>query len=94
MALQDGKPWLAFSIQGGDAQDQHLLQFFLNIVELGMSLQVAATLPAFISDQLRVSFERHVSEQGGPVAQRTHLALRAQRVGEAGLKAKLWRWHH
>ncbi len=33
IALEDGKPLLAFSVQGGDTQDQNLLQFFLNVVE-------------------------------------------------------------
>ena len=65
MALKDGKPWLAFAVQGGDAQDQHLLQFFLNIVEFGMSPQEAAESPAFLSDQMRESFENHVSKPGG-----------------------------
>ncbi|HSF55425.1 MAG TPA: gamma-glutamyltransferase, partial [Algoriphagus sp.] len=31
MALKDGKPLLAFAVQGGDSQDQNLLQFFLNV---------------------------------------------------------------
>jgi gamma-glutamyltranspeptidase/glutathione hydrolase len=32
LALKDGKPFLAFAVQGGDSQDQNLLQFFLNVV--------------------------------------------------------------
>ena len=28
LALKDGKPYLCFSVQGGDSQDQNLLQFF------------------------------------------------------------------
>ena len=39
LALKDGKPFLAFSVQGGDSQDQNLLQFFLNVVEFGMNVQ-------------------------------------------------------
>ena len=42
LALKDGKPFLAFAVQGGDTQDQNLLQFFLNVVEFGMTLQEAA----------------------------------------------------
>src|SRR5690606_12466319 len=30
LALKDGKPFLSFAVQGGDTQDQNLLQFFLN----------------------------------------------------------------
>jgi gamma-glutamyltranspeptidase/glutathione hydrolase len=40
MALRDGKPWLAFSVQGGDGQDQDLLQFLINVVDFGMTPQV------------------------------------------------------
>src|SRR4029079_2417050 len=39
LALRDGKPYIAFAVQGGDSQDQNLLQFFLNIVEFGMTVQ-------------------------------------------------------
>ena len=42
MALKDGKPFLSFAVQGGDTQDQNLLQFFLNVVEFGMNVQQAA----------------------------------------------------
>ena len=42
LALKDGVPWMAFSVQGGDSQDQNLLQCFLNIVEFGMTPQQAS----------------------------------------------------
>ena len=42
LAFKDGKPWLAFAVQGGDSQDQNLLQFFLNVAEFGMTPQEAA----------------------------------------------------
>jgi gamma-glutamyltranspeptidase/glutathione hydrolase len=64
LATKNGVPWLAFAIQGGDAQDQHLLQYFLNIVEFGMTPQEAAEAPAFVSEQMRESFEQHVSKPG------------------------------
>ncbi|HXB94648.1 MAG TPA: gamma-glutamyltransferase, partial [Puia sp.] len=32
LALKDNKPYLCFSVQGGDTQDQNLLQFFLDMV--------------------------------------------------------------
>jgi gamma-glutamyltranspeptidase/glutathione hydrolase len=31
MALKDGRPYLSFAVQGGDSQDQNLVQFFLNM---------------------------------------------------------------
>lgn len=55
MALKDGKPFLCFSVQGGDTQDQNLLQFFLNIVEFGMTVQEATEAPNINSDQLWLS---------------------------------------
>jgi gamma-glutamyltranspeptidase/glutathione hydrolase len=55
LALKDGKPFLCFSMQGGDTQDQNLLQFFLNVVEFGMNVQEAAEAPNINSDQLWLS---------------------------------------
>jgi gamma-glutamyltranspeptidase/glutathione hydrolase len=37
IAMKDGKPFLSFAVQGGDSQEQNLLQFFLNIVECDSS---------------------------------------------------------
>ena len=56
LAFKDGKPWLAFAVQGGDTQDQNLLQFFLNVVEFGMTPQQAAEAPNFTSCQMHDSF--------------------------------------
>jgi gamma-glutamyltranspeptidase / glutathione hydrolase len=55
MALKDGKPYLSFAVQGGDTQDQNLLQFFLNMVEFGMTVQEATEAPNINSDQLWLS---------------------------------------
>ena len=59
LAFKDGKPWLAFAVQGGDTQDQNLLQFLLNIVEFGMTPQQAAEAPNFNSWQMHDSFGKH-----------------------------------
>ena len=64
LAFRDAKPWLAFSVQGGDTQDQNLLQFFLNVVEFGMTPQEAAEAPNLVSYQMFSSFGEHVSEPG------------------------------
>jgi gamma-glutamyltranspeptidase / glutathione hydrolase len=64
LAVKDGKPWLAFAVQGGDTQDQNLLQFFLNVVEFGMTVQEAAEGPNITSYQMRSSFGEHESEPG------------------------------
>ena len=64
IALQDGKPYMAFSVQGGDGQEQWLLQFFLNIVEFGMDVQQATEAANFESFQLHSSFGDHYSQPG------------------------------
>ena len=64
MALQDGKPVLAFSVQGGDTQDQNLLQFFLNMVEFEMDVQQAVEAHNFTSYQMQSSFGGHDSQPG------------------------------
>jgi gamma-glutamyltranspeptidase / glutathione hydrolase len=55
LALKDGKPFLSFAVQGGDTQDQNLLQFFLNVVEFGMTVQESVEAPNFNSYQLYLS---------------------------------------
>jgi len=64
MALQDGKPVMAFSVQGGDTQEQSLLQFFLNMVEFGMNVQQAVEAHTFTSFQMQSSFGAHQAEPG------------------------------
>lgn len=64
MALKDGRPFLSFAVQGGDSQDQNLLQFFLNVVEFGMNVQQAVEAPNITSYQIRSSFGAHLSEPG------------------------------
>jgi len=64
LALKDGKPLLGFAVQGGDSQDQNLLQFFLNIVEFGMTVQESAEAANFNSYQMRNSFGDHATQPG------------------------------
>jgi gamma-glutamyltranspeptidase/glutathione hydrolase len=64
LALKDGKPFLVFSVQGGDTQDQNLLQFFLNVVEFGMTVQEATEAANITSYQMRDSFGEHESFPG------------------------------
>jgi gamma-glutamyltranspeptidase/glutathione hydrolase len=64
IALKDGKPFLSFAVQGGDTQDQNLLQFFLNMVEFDMNVQQAAEAPNITSYQIRSSFGEHRAEPG------------------------------
>lgn len=64
LALKDGKPYLAFAVQGGDSQDQNLLQFFLNIVEWGMDVQEACEAANINSFQQHDSFGNHEIRPG------------------------------
>ena len=64
LALKDGKPWLVFSVQGGDTQDQNLLQFFLDVLEFGMTVQQASEAANITSYQMRDSFAQHESFPG------------------------------
>ena len=64
LALKDGKPVLSFAVQGGDNQDQNLLQFFLNVVEFGMTVQEAAEAANMNSYQMRSSFGDHTARPG------------------------------
>jgi len=64
MALRNGKPFLSFAVQGGDTQEQNLLQFFLNIVEFGMDVQQATEAANINSYQVHSSFGNHAMQPG------------------------------
>ncbi len=65
LALKDGKPFLSFAKQAGDEQDQLLLQFFLNIVEFGMTVQESTEAPSFKTLQMYSTFGLHEKDPGG-----------------------------
>lgn len=64
LALKNGRPYLSFAVQGGDTQDQNLLQFFLDVVEFGMNVQQACEAPNFNSYQMHNSFADHKTFPG------------------------------
>jgi len=64
LALKRNEPFLCFSVQGGDTQDQNLLQFFLNVVEFDMTVQEACEAANITSYQMRSSFGEHKAEPG------------------------------
>ena len=55
---------MGVAVQGGDAQDQNLVQFFLNMVEFDMNVQQAVEAANINSYQMRGSFGRHASNPG------------------------------
>lgn len=64
LALKDGKPFISSAVQGGDSQDQNLLQLFLNVVEFGMNVQEACEAANIVSYQMKSSFGEHLAEPG------------------------------
>jgi gamma-glutamyltranspeptidase/glutathione hydrolase len=81
MALKDGLPYLSFGVQGGDSQDQNLLQFFINVVDFEMTVQQATEATNLNSFQMRSSFGAHESRPGRLlVASSTPDSVRAELV--------------
>ncbi len=66
MALKEGKPFLSFAVQGGDTQEQNLLQFFLNVVEFKMNVQEACEAANINSNQLWLSLGGTKTEDRKP----------------------------
>ncbi|HEY1876550.1 MAG TPA: gamma-glutamyltransferase family protein [Rhizomicrobium sp.] len=59
LVKKGGKAWLAFGSMGGDQQDQWQLQFLLNRLVFGMSLQKAIEAPKFSSEHFPGFFAPH-----------------------------------
>ncbi len=59
MALKDGLPVVSFGTPGADTQPQTQLQFFLNFIEFGMTVQQALEQPTVISNSFRDSYHPH-----------------------------------
>jgi gamma-glutamyltranspeptidase/glutathione hydrolase len=92
MALKDGKPYLSFAVQGGDSQDQMLLQFFLNVVEFGMNVQEAAEADNFLSFQLHDSFGDHKKEPGRLAVNDSLSEWTQDQLGRMGYKVEVGIW--
>lgn len=89
IALKDGKPFLSFAVQGGDSQDQNLLQFFLNMVEFGMNVQEAVEAPNINSYQMKGSFGKHESEPGRLLINEDTPQYVRQKLSEMGYKLEI-----
>lgn len=86
LALKEGKPFLSFAVQGGDSQDQNLLQFFLNVVEFGMNVQQACEAPNFNSFQMRSSFDKHETRPGSMLMNESTTPAIRQALEKMGYK--------
>ena len=60
LAVKDGRPFMVFGTPGADTQPQTQLQFFLNVVEFGMSVHEALEQGAAISNSFRDSYDPHI----------------------------------
>ena len=86
MALKDGKPFLSFAKQAGDEQDQLLLQFFLNMVEFGMTVQESCEAPSFKTFQMYSSFGEHEKRVGALTLNSAMPAWVRKDLGRMGYK--------
>ncbi len=80
---RDGKLRMAFGSPGGDCQDQWALQFLLNVLEFGMSLQEAVEAPTFWTAHIPSSFYPRAAEPGavyleGRIGKTAHAELAAR----------------
>lgn len=90
LALKDGKPFLSFAVQGGDSQDQNLLQFFLNVVEFDMNVQEAVEAANMNSLQMQSSFGAHEIKPGHMILREdTPNWIRAELV-KKGYNMEFW----
>jgi gamma-glutamyltranspeptidase / glutathione hydrolase len=83
LVLKGGEPWMVFGTPGGDQQDQWTLQFFLNVVDFGMSIQEALDAPSFHSQHFPSSFYPRAQHPGrlvveGRIEEEVREALRAR----------------
>lgn len=90
IALRDGDPWLAFSVQGGDSQDQNLLQFFLNIVEFGMNVQQATEAANVNSYQMHASLGVRATQPGRLVMRADSPGSVVRELERMGYLVELW----
>lgn len=86
LAMKDGKPFLSFAKQAGDEQDQLLLQFFLNVVEFGMTVQESCEAPSFKTLQMYSSFGDHEKVPGGLTLNSSMPAWVRKDLGRMGYK--------
>jgi gamma-glutamyltranspeptidase/glutathione hydrolase len=91
MALRNGRPYLSFAVQGGDSQDQNLLQFFLNVVEFGMDVQQAVEAANINSYQMHSSFGSHRTEPGRLVVREDTPRWVQSELQRMGYRIEAWK---
>ncbi len=91
LVMRESQPWMVFGTPGGDQQDQWTLQFFLNVVDFGMSIQEALDAPTFHSQHFPSSFYPRAQHPGRlvvegriPATVREELARRGHEIEVTG----------
>jgi len=64
IVTKDGKPWVSVAVQGGDTQDQNILQFLLDMIHFHMNVQQATEAANVTSFQMASSFGEHERDPG------------------------------
>lgn len=64
LVFKDGKPVLAISVAGGDAQDQTTLQLLVSSLDFGMLPEQAVTAPRFLTNHHLGSFRQTAPKLG------------------------------
>jgi gamma-glutamyltranspeptidase / glutathione hydrolase len=64
LATRGGQPFMSFGTPGGDQQDQWTLQFFINVIDFGMSVQEAIEAPRFSTAHFPSTFYPHNAMPG------------------------------
>ncbi|MDF2158022.1 gamma-glutamyltransferase [Algoriphagus sp. CAU 1675] len=90
LAMKDGRPFLSFAVQGGDSQDQNLLQLFLNVVEFGMDVQEATEAANFNSYQMQSSFGDHEIRPGAMVLRKDTPDWIRKELAKRGYSMDFW----
>ncbi|WP_428102237.1 gamma-glutamyltransferase family protein [Candidatus Rariloculus sp.] len=90
MALSGGEPYMSFAVQGGDAQDQNLLQVLLNVVEFDMDVQQAVEAANINSYQMHSSFGTQRSEPGRLVVRADTPYRVIQKLERMGYAVEMW----
>ena len=90
MALRNGRPYLSFAVQGGDSQEQNLLQFFLNVVEFDMDVQQAVEAANINSYQMHSSFGTRRTEPGRLVVREDTPRWVQSELQRMGYRVETW----
>lgn len=90
MALQEGKPYLAFGTPGGDVQIQAMIQVFLNLHLFGMDLQASVEAPRFATYSFPSSFAPNAYHPGLLTVEESVPDAAFVGLLERGHKAERW----